>query len=883
MRRITRRLRLLARKALRAARAEAIAAGRRRPVRPDTVLWEAFSGSGMLGNPEALFRRLLEDPRFRHLHHVWVLDRPREHEAVMREFAGNSRVRFVRYRSVAYFTAIATSGFLVNNATFPPEFGKRNGQIYLNTWHGTPLKTMGYDMSGGALASANVIRNFVAADFLLSQSPTMTKRMYADAYRLAGLYRGKVIETGYPRVDHQFLDANGRSAARARFADAGLPLDDRMLVLYAPTWKGSSFQKPDDETGELLERVRTLQAALDPQKYRVLLKTHQAAHRYTRSRPELESILVSNEIPANVVLSIADALVTDFSSIFFDFLATGRPVAFFVPADDEYDSTRGTYDPPDALPGPVFDQMAALGSWLTTRASNEIPSASDQAIAARYDAWRSRFVPEDDGHASQRVIDVVFGRDRSRATVLRLDEEKHPRTSVLLYLGGMRSNGITTSALNLLRAIDHDRYDVTVVYNRARGWQQRVNQRRIDDRVRQFARLGGMNGSKWDHLMRRLAVRRARPQTHRTRPRQRRLWDDEWTRCFGDTRFDVVIDFSGYAPLWAALLLHSPDALRAIWLHNDIVREKGRLVRGRERLRRTLTAVVELYGDYDRLVSVSSALNEINRASLRSPLRPDSHFVAARNLIDTDGVVERSLLPLRSVFGEPILADGTFRPDPEWLAEFTEPDRSTFWLVTVGRFSTEKNQGRLLRAFALAYATDPRLRLLLVGYGPMRDDLAQLILELELEGVAFLAGPYGNPFPVVRACDGFVLSSDYEGQPMVLLEAAALGLPIVSVAFGSVHGALDGTTMRVTAMTDEALAEGIRDLAAGRIPPAHLDTDQYNRTALAELDGALAGAATGDRETSGGSGSGSDGSKGSKGSDGSARSKGSAREVPLGD
>ena len=90
-----------------------------------------------------------------------------------------------------------------------------------------------------------------------------------------------------------------------------------------------------------------------------------------------------------------------------------------------------------------------------------------------------------------------------------------------------------------------------------------------------------MNGAKLLHLARHLDFRRGRIAQHADIPAQNRLWDDEWYRCFGDSRFDYVVDFSGYGPFWATLLLHSPDAQRAIWLHNDLA--VGRAPRGERR------------------------------------------------------------------------------------------------------------------------------------------------------------------------------------------------------------------------------------------------------------------------------------------------------------
>jgi CDP-glycerol glycerophosphotransferase len=810
--------------------AEVRALWRRSPVRPRTVLYESFAGNGALCNPEAIFRELLGSADMGDLRHVWVLKDLRRHRVFRSEFARHPGVRFVRYKSVGYFRALATSGYLINNATFPPEFSKREGQVYLNTWHGTPLKRMGYDMPGGALESANTLRNFVSADFLLSQNSFMTHQMYETAYRLRGAFRGIVIEEGYPRVDRQFLDEPGRRAARAGLEAAGIPLRGREIVLYAPTWKGESFSSPTDDARELIETTRELQRLLGEDRYVVLLKSHQVVHRLVAAESDYRAVLVPNEIPTNVVLGLSSILITDYSSIFFDFLATRRPIIFYRPDANDYASSRGTYFGPEQLPGPVCGDVAQAAEEIRAFADGETSAAASEP---RYADWRSRFVGSDDGTASRRVVDVVFrGQANARRTVSIAEE---PRAALLLHLGSMNSNGITTSALNLLGAIDHDVFDVSVVFTRPSSGQQRSNQLRIDPRVRQFHRAGGMNGSILTHLRRRLAEWSGRRDVHRSSPGQRRMWDDEWSRCFGRARFERIVDFDGYGPFWATLLLHGPASSHSIWLHNDMAAERHRIIRGRERIRRSLGAVFALYHEFDALVSVSPSLSEINRRGLGADYDVDpGAFLSARNLVDESHVLDSVGVPLAEIVGSSGDTATALVGMPSWAVEISA-DNETKWFITVGRFSTEKNQSRLVRAFGQVHRLRPESRLLVVGYGPLEGELAALIRQLGLTGSAFVVGPYANPFPILAAADCFVLSSNYEGQPMVILEAAIVGLPIVSVDFGSIRDALPDSTIHIVAQDDDSLAEGMLAFLRGEVPPQRLDVEAYNRVTTGEF------------------------------------------------
>ena len=114
------RLKRLPSRLRRAARFEIHAHWRRQPIALGSVLYESFSGNGMLDNPEALFRELLAAPDLRHLTHIWALSDPKQYSATVAEFAGDPRVSFVRSGSAAYYRALATSQYLINNATFQP-------------------------------------------------------------------------------------------------------------------------------------------------------------------------------------------------------------------------------------------------------------------------------------------------------------------------------------------------------------------------------------------------------------------------------------------------------------------------------------------------------------------------------------------------------------------------------------------------------------------------------------------------------------------------------------------------------------------------------------------------------------------------------------------
>jgi CDP-glycerol glycerophosphotransferase (TagB/SpsB family)/glycosyltransferase involved in cell wall biosynthesis len=855
---------------------ERLARARRAPIDDNTVLYESFSGNGMLCNPEAIFRSLLQAGDMDHLRHVWVLSDLDQFASTVGEFADNPRVKFVKKESPAYYSALATSKYLINNATFPPQFGKRDGQVYVNTWHGTPLKAMGYDVPGGALDTRNIVRNLVSADYLLAAND-ITGEMYLTAYRMRNIYRGNIIQEGTPRIDRQFLSEPERMRTRSRLKQRGVVVDPaREIMLYAPTWKGS-FYSPTNDIPELRRRIGAINSRIDTRKYRLLLKVHQQVYKYAVADKELCDILVPNDLPTNEVLAVVDVLITDYSSIFVDFLATGRPVLFFTPDLEDYKTSRGLYLAPEEWPGPVSRDIDELTGHIKRLRSggNDDPVIG---YAERYTIARQRYCAAEDGNASARVVDVVFRGKTSNYDVRQGFSDG--RQSILMHLGGMLSNGITASALSLLDNIDYDRFDVSVTFPYTESPERVRLIKLINPNVRLFPRIGGINGRKFK-VQSLLAVRRRSARQHdRGLSRHRQLLRDEWVRCFGASRFDSVVDFSGYAPFWIKLLSQRGDGSLSIWLHNDMRAEATNTGRSAW-LRASVRAVSALYHHADHLVAVSPALSEVNQQKL-GDLAPPEKLSYARNTLNyrrvlhlAYGVTERDehLLDAQaSVRGDELAATyqgeltEEFHPldlrgaidqlvtyhdlDDLWdevqrrttIRDILPPTPGIRTFVTAGRLSPEKNHARLIRAFDQVHQEDPETLLVILGRGALLPSLTELVDELGLTAAVKLTGYQANPYCVLAHSDCFVLSSNYEGQPMVLLEALVLGLPVVTTAFGSVRGALPEGFGRIVPSTVEGLAEGMRSFLRGEVPVRPFDHVAYNRAATEEFYRAIGAA-----------------------------------------
>jgi CDP-glycerol glycerophosphotransferase (TagB/SpsB family) len=298
--------------------------------------------------------------------------------------------------SRAWHESLAASRLLVNNAHFPAYFDKRPGQIYVQTWHGTPLKRIGNDVPAETLAlsyRALMSREAAAWDVLLAQNP-----FAAETLPAAFGFAGEVLAEGYPRNDA--LTATGASAHRRAVRDSLGIAEGQTVVLYAPTWRDQAVTAANQAAlVTYLDPVRLRAVAGDG--VTVLLRGHSNTARGRSAASDVVDVTDHPDLPG--LFLAADVLVTDYSSVMFDYCVTGGPIIFLTPDLAQYrDSTRGFYlDLAEIAPGPVVattDEVAAHVRDLDTLAAQ---------YAARYAGFVDRFAPVDDGGAARRVADRV--------------------------------------------------------------------------------------------------------------------------------------------------------------------------------------------------------------------------------------------------------------------------------------------------------------------------------------------------------------------------------------------------------------------------------------------------------------------------------------------
>jgi CDP-glycerol glycerophosphotransferase len=370
------------------------------PVDPRLAVYAAYWYRGYACNPAAVYEKARElVPQVRG---VWVVDQ--HHAATM-----PVGVSYVVKGSMRYYRTLARARWLINNVNFPDFVVKRRGTTYLQTHHGTPVKVMGLDQDAfpfGAqgMDMAGLLRRSDLWDFSVTSNAHSTE-VWARAYPC----RYETLEHGYPRNDRLARAAGPDGAADVAATRRRLDLPDgATVVLYAPTLREyvSGFRP-------LLD-VEEFADALGPDVI-VLQRAHyfyghsfygHSFYGHSAGSPHPAVRDVSGNPVVEDLMVASDILVTDYSSVMFDYAVLDRPMVIYAPDWDSYRRTRGvTFDLLAEPPGVVATNQADLVDAFRTGTV-----WGDTATKARAQ-FRARFAYLDDGHAAERVVRRVFATE----------------------------------------------------------------------------------------------------------------------------------------------------------------------------------------------------------------------------------------------------------------------------------------------------------------------------------------------------------------------------------------------------------------------------------------------------------------------------------------
>ena len=765
------------------------------------ILVESNSAKKADGNIYYILRYLTSSPEYKD-YRIYISSWLRYEETItaMLESRGITGVEVVIYSSDQYVRLLASAKYLINDATFPFYFIKKKGQIYLNTWHGTPLKAMGKAIQNEK-SMGNVQKNFVCADYILC-SNEFSKKIWIRDYMLENIASGSTVLCGYPR-NTIFFEKEASRTLKKRLNPSG-----KRVYAYMPTWRGTTSKIGDTkDNGYLTYYLCELDKKLnnDEELYvnlHPLFATSKNAidlNGFDHIKP------FPKEYETYEILNIADVLITDYSSVFFDFANTRRKIILFPYDKGKYLKERGMYLDMDELPFPqVFDLDSLLGELRSDK------NYDDSQFLRTY-------CPYDSKNAAQQICDlVILGRDTSLKIERIPDNGKE---NVILYAGSLDQNGLTSSLRSLTNHLDLNRRNYYFSFCQRKVKNADATLRTFNKDLNYFAIEESLNLTVRDRFIRKLFNKKLLPARLYMKLIGKRF-DEELDRAYGGARFDTAIQFNGYENVW--ILNYSRFKMNtAIFVHNDMIREI------KERKIQRASVLRYAYRNYNHVVTVSE---DIVKPATCLEGKADN-IITVHNIIDYETILERSTESLR-------LDEKTKCSVSEVaLREILASDKKKF--INVGRFSPEKGHDRLVDAFYKLWKENPDIYLIIMGGNNKYngyEELSGKIAKMGLEHNVILLLKVSNPYPIIKACDYFIMSSFYEGLPMVLFEADVLGLPIASTDVSGPHGFLPKYGGTLVEDSEDGVYNGLTMLLHDEIKTLDIDYETYNQECVSEFE-----------------------------------------------
>lgn len=782
----------------------------------DTILYESYHGKNMTGNVYALFKELSKHPVYCKYKHVWAIDD--FDNPSIKHFEDKDKIIIVKIHSNQYAKYLATAKYLINDTSFPYYFQKRDGQVYINTWHGTPLKTLGKDIKGSSISGhANISRNLLHTDYFLTPNKFTAEKLL-KANDIEGLFNGYIVDSGSPRVDLTLNSDQNKIKEKLNLNK------NKKVVLYAPTYRGSSEHDSIHEVEKIIQDVKKLKEKFSDQ-YEIILKVHYFVYKHIQKN-DLGDICVPNWIDTNELLSCIDVLITDYSSIFFDFLPTRKPVIFYMFDKENYERERGFYIDLDSLPGPICHNIDELIKTIA-----ELPNIKNE-YCKKYEYFLEKYCYHDDGKATKRAIELIF-EGKSSDLKYKISNNKK---KILFYCGGFYNNGITISAINLMKYIDYSKYDIIIIEPARKTAEQIKNIQRIDSRATILYRIGTWNMTISDYYRYNLIIRKGVYSKLLKKIIPYHLFNGELKRMLGNLQIDYVVDFGGYNRFWSTMFAFSNIKWKSIYLHSDMKKEYYKIVNGKQKHKNHLKVIFSTYQFFDRVVSVSKSTREINYKNFRHLIpNADEKMVYVNNILDYERVLNNSEPELLvDICGKKYTLTNVSNMNATFSAQgYLWPDDNDIVFVNVARLSPEKGQEKLINAFhSIKNKTNKDLKLYIVGSGPLYGKLTKLVQSLNLHDYVIFTGQLENPYPIIKRADCYILSSDYEGQGLAILEALVLEKYIIGTDVVGIRSLLENGYGVLVNNDQESLEQAMMDFLDNPKTFKKFDYVKYNEEAL---------------------------------------------------
>lgn len=370
------------------------------PTDKKIIIFQSSNGRNYTGNPRYIYEEMVCQGLDEEYECIWFLF------DTSIEIPG--RCKKIRNNYFPYFWYLMRAGFWVFDSRQPLYCRKKKSVTYIQTWHGTPLKKLALDMDrmdmGGSTDINDYHRQFLVTckdwDYLISQNNFST-----EIFRSCFAFKDRpILEIGYPRNDILIRD-NKKDKIIEYKKMLGLPLDKK-IILYAPTWRDNEFSvKGKYKFASKLNFDKAQKELSD--EYIFIVKYHYLVSDKIDWSPYEGFVYTFDETKDIAWLYlVSDMMITDYSSVMFDYSLLKRPMLFFAYDLQDYkENLRGFYfDFVEEAPGPI--------SRDTNQLINDIKSYEPLKWEDKYQTYSNKYNHVDDGHASEKVIDLIKNRSK---------------------------------------------------------------------------------------------------------------------------------------------------------------------------------------------------------------------------------------------------------------------------------------------------------------------------------------------------------------------------------------------------------------------------------------------------------------------------------------
>ncbi len=775
------------------------------PVDNKTILLEAQHGGEISGNIFYILKELSTNQEYK-TYKIFLSCKANSKQKIKNilDTYGIKNFKFVTVYSLKYMQVVATAKYLFNDNTFLPFFTKREEQIYLNTWHGTPLKTLGKGIKNAMHNIGNTQKNFVGADYLLYPN-TYTMEHMTDDYMLKNLAKGTCVLSGYPR-NTIFFNSERREELRKQFGG-----ESTKIYAYMPTWRGAIGDINKNANAQMTEYLNEIDNLLTEDEI-LYVNLHPIAVKNV----DFSGFKHIKKFPQNLetydFLNCTDCLITDYSSVFYDYAVTRSKCVLFTYDAEEYFADRGVYKSINELPFPQVKTVEELIKEIRSEKQYD-----DTEFLKEYCAYDCK-------GATKNILDLVFNKRTSDKIELK-EIPYNNKKNILIHAGNLDQNGVTASLYNLLKNIDtkENNYFICFPATKAKAHQSTIAD--LPDGVGYFPmhdklNLGLFKNIFWYAFLAMCFIKKKFIKVDFIAKLLENEWKYEITRLFGGAKFDHAIQFTGYGPKMI-LLFANFDCKKTIYVHSDMRKEIETRGNQREDVLRYA------YKNYDNVALVTEDIFE----PISTFVESTHNFKTAHNVIAYEEILRRG--------EQDICFEDGITQSNKTLDEIKEILNSdTKKIVSVGRFSPEKDHKRMVNAFNKVWQDNKNSYFIIIGgnqYNNHYNILKEYIKELPCCDNIILIMTMKNPLPVVKQCDGFILASHYEGFGLVLAEADILGLPVVSTDIVGPRTFMNKNNGTLVENTLDGVEKGFRLLLEEKAPLLTTDYKAYNGNAVNEF------------------------------------------------